>query len=191
MQYLRIVVVCVVLATSAAWASCRTAFAAGTAPQRAAADSHQHDFDFEWGTPWKAHLLRLRHRLAGSHDWIEYDGTLTIHKLWNGKGNISELEVGNATSHIEGGALHLYDPKAHQWSVTYVSSDADTLGVPAIGRFEHGRGVFHDRETDHGRPVIDRWYFTNISPHHFDFEQAFSADGGKTWETNLIIKYTR
>jgi hypothetical protein len=174
---LRVIAVCGVLAASSAGAA-------------QAADPHQHDFDFEWGS-WKAHLRLLPHRFAGSHAWIDYYGTLVVHKLWAGKANISELEVSNANSRIEGGALHLYNPQTHQWSVAFASSDSGVLGVPNVGRFEHGRGVFYDRELYHGRSIVDRWLFTNISRHTFDFEQAFSTDNGATWETNLVINYTR
>jgi len=190
MNYLRIMGICAVLAASSLGISLSPAVAADATANAAAADPHQHDFDFEWGT-WKAHLRLLAHRFVGSHDWIDYHGTLVVHKLWNGKANISELEVSNAKSRIEGGALHLYNPQTHQWNVTFASSDAGELGVPNVGRFKNGRGVFYDRELYHGRPILDRWYFTNMSPHSFDFEQAFSADNGKTWEPNLIINYTR
>ena len=160
------------------------------AAQAKGADSHQHDFDFEWGT-WNAHLRLLAHRFAGSHDWVDYHGTLVVHKLWNGKANISELEVSNSRSRIEGGALHLYDPQTQQWSVTFASSDTGTLGVSNVGRFEHGRGTFYDHELYRGRLILDRWLFSNVTAHAFHFEQAFSRDNGKTWETNLVIDYTR
>lgn len=178
MKFLRFTAVCLGFAAASALGS------------SAAPDPHQHDFDFEWGT-WNAHLQLLPHKFVGSHDWVDYHGTLAVHKIWNGKANISELEVSNAKSRIEGGALHLYDPQTHQWSVIFASSDTGKLGVPNVGRFQNGRGVFYDREIYRGTPILDRWLFTNISTRAFHFEQAFSRDDGKTWETNLIIDYTR
>ena len=52
----------------------------------------QHDFDFEIGT-WKTHLRRLLHPLSGSTTWVEYDGTSTVRKVWQGRANLLELEV--------------------------------------------------------------------------------------------------
>jgi hypothetical protein len=155
-------------------------------------DPHYHDFDFEFGPTWAANLRLLNQRLVGSHTWVVYHGTLISHPLWNGRGNVSELDVSNpAHGKIVGGALHLYNPDTHEWSVWFANEASGTLGVPSVGRFENGRGVLYDREPYHGRTVYVRQVFSNMSAHTFDFEQAFSADNGKTWETNLIIRYTR
>jgi hypothetical protein len=154
-------------------------------------DPHWHDFDFEFGPTWTAHMHRLAERLAHSHTWIDYRGTLVAHKLWNGRGNMSELVVTSGSSQIVGGALHLYDPQARVWSVWFANAATGTLGVPSVGRFENGRGLFYDREPYRGRMVLVRQQFTNVSPHTFDLHQAFSPDNGKTWEENLVINYTR
>lgn len=153
-------------------------------------DPHWHDFDFEFGS-WKADLRLLAHRLVGSHEWIDYRGTLVVHPLFHGKGNMSDLEVRNATSSIVGGALHLYNPETREWSVWFANAANGTLGIPGVGRFQNGRGVLYDHEVYHGRPIYVRQAFSNISAHTFDYEQAFSVDNGKAWETNLIINYTR
>ncbi|HEY1975236.1 MAG TPA: hypothetical protein VGG89_01655 [Candidatus Baltobacteraceae bacterium] len=156
-----------------------------------ATDPHVHDFDFEFGPTWTAHLRLLGHRLAGAHDWIDFHGTLLTHKLWSGQGNMSELVVSNGKSNIVGGALHLYNPDTRQWSVWFANAITGTLGVPSVGHFENGRGVLYDREVQGGRMVTVRQIFSNTSAHTFNFDQAFSADNGKTWETNLTIRYTR
>jgi hypothetical protein len=166
------------------------ASALATGQTMAAGDSHSHDFDFEFGS-WKADLRLLAHRLVGSHEWIDYHGTLVVHPLFYGKGNMSDLEVSNATSSIHGGALHLYNPDTHEWSVWFANAGNGTLGVPGVGRFENGRGVLYDHEVYHGRQIYVRQAFSDISAHAFHYEQAFSIDDGKTWETNLIINYTR
>ena len=104
---------------------------------------------------------------------------------------MSDLEVSNATSSIRGGALHLYNSETHEWSVWFANAANGTLGVPGVGRFENGRGVLYDHERYHGRPIYVRQAFSGISAHTFHYEQAFSVDDGNTWETNLIIDYTR
>ncbi len=150
----------------------------------------QHDFDFEFGT-WQAHLKRLVHPLSGSDTWVEYDGTSVVRKIWDGRANLGELEVGNANSHIEGLTLRLYHPQSHQWSLYWANSKDGSLAVPTIGQFKNGRGEFFDQEDFDGRSIFVRFIFSDITPTSFRTEQAFSADGGKTWETNWIGTFTR
>jgi hypothetical protein len=149
-----------------------------------------HDFDFEIGT-WKTHLRVLQHPLTGSTKWIELNGTSVVRKVWNGRANLVELEVDGANGHIEGLSLRLYDPVAHQWSLNFANAKVGSLGVPTIGEFKNGRGEFYDREPVNGRMILVRNVFSDIKANSCHFEQAFSDDGGKTWETNWIADDVR
>ncbi len=144
-----------------------------------------HDFDFEIGT-WKTHVSRLVHPLSGSQTWAQYDGTTVVRKIWDGKANLVELEVDGAQGHLELLSLRLYNPETHQWSLNVTSSHSGVLGVPTIGAFEHGRAEFYDQEPFNDRAILVRFVISPINPNSCHFEQAFSADGGKTWEVNWI-----
>ena len=150
----------------------------------------QHDFDFEIGT-WHTHLKRLTHPLTGSSTWVEYDGTTTVQKVWDGRANLVELEADGPSGHIEALNLRLYNPDAHQWSLNFANSRAGTLGQPTIGEFKNGVGEFYDQETLNGRAIFVRFVIRQITPDLCRFEQAFSADGGKTWEVNWIATDSR
>jgi hypothetical protein len=150
----------------------------------------QHDFDFNFGT-WKMHISRLEHPLSGSTSWVEYDGESVVSKVWEGAASLLQLEASGSRGHIEGAGLRLYDPKAHQWSLNWASSADGVLGRPMIGEFINGRGDFFDQELFNGRTIMVRNSFSEITPDSSRFEQAFSADGGKTWETNWIMTFTR
>lgn len=150
----------------------------------------QHDFDFEIGT-WKTHLKRLVHPLSGSREWVTYDGTTVVRKVWNGRANLVELEVDGKTGHLEFLSLRLYNPQAHQWSLNVASSKSGSLGVPTIGEFRDGRGEFIDQEAYDGRMILVRFVISDITPDSCRFEQSFSDDGGKTWELNWIATDTR
>jgi hypothetical protein len=150
----------------------------------------QHDFDFEIGT-WKTHLRRLVHPLTGSTTWIEYEGTSVVRKVWNGRANLLELVAEGAAGHFEGLSLRLYNPESHQWSLNFANSNSGTLSQPTIGEFKNGRGEFFDQETLNGRAILVRFVISDITPNSCRFEQAFSEDGGKTWETNWIATDTR
>jgi hypothetical protein len=158
--------------------------------QSSAEQDGQHDFDFEIGS-WNIHLSRLQDRLAGSTTWVDFDGTSVTRKVWNGRANLEECETDSSQGHIEGLTLRLYNPQSHQWSIYWANGKDGILAQPMIGEFKNGRGEFFDQEPWKGRAVYVRfiWSDTNTkSPH---FEQAFSDDGGKTWEVNWITNQTR
>ena len=159
----------------------------GDSPQTAAAHDGQHDFDFEIGK-WKAHVKRLNHRLVGSKDWEEYDGTVVTTPFMEGKGNLSEMNVDSATSHthIQIIAVRLYNPTSRQWSIYGASSKTGVFDPPQIGQFEGNHGEFYASDMYEGRAIYIRYVWQNVNPTTTHFEQAFSADGGKTWEVNWI-----
>jgi hypothetical protein len=161
----------------------------GTQPAAMEKDG-QHDFDFETGT-WKTHLRRLVHPLTGSTTWVEMDGTSVVRKIWNGRANLLELEVDGGGHHLEGLSLRLYKPESHQWSLNFANSGDGTLSQPTIGGFQDGRGEFFDQEMLNGRAIFVRFVISDITPNSCRFEQAFSTDGGKTWEVNWIATDTR
>ena len=150
----------------------------------------QHDFDFEIGT-WKTRLKRLLHPLTGSTTWVEYEGTTVVRKVWNGRANLVELDVTGAAGRIEGLSLRLYNPETRQWSLNFSNSASGTLSQPTIGEFKNGRGEFYDQETLNGRAIFVRFVISDITENSCRFEQAFSDDGGKTWEVNWIATDTR
>ena len=154
------------------------------------AENGQHDFDFNIGT-WKTHVSRLLHPLSGSTTWTEYDGISVVRKIWNGRANLLELEVDGPAGHIEGLGLRLYNPESHQWSLNWSNSQDGIMTKPMIGEFKDGRGEFFDQEEFNGRAIFVRNRFIDITRDSSRFEQAFSNDGGKTWETNWIMTFTR
>jgi hypothetical protein len=150
----------------------------------------QRDFDFEIGS-WRTHISRLLHPLSGSSTWVEYQGTSVVRKVWNGRANLLELEVAGPSGNIEALSLRLYNPESHQWSLNFSNSSVGTLSQPTVGEFRNGRGEFFDQETIGGRAVLVRFVITGITADSCHFEQAFSVDGGATWEVNWIATDTR
>jgi hypothetical protein len=151
---------------------------------------HQHDFDFEFGS-WKAHL-RVRQRLSNEDTWTELDGTSVVRKIWDGRGNAGELEVGNASAHIEGLTLRLYNPRTQQWNIYWSNAkDGAISGPPMFGQFNNGRGEFFGTDTSNGATIYARFVFSDVTPTSFKLEQSFSADGGRTWVANWVATFTR
>ncbi len=160
-------------------------------PQAAPLRDGQHDFDFEFGT-WDVRLRRLVDPLSGSDEWVECSGLSTVRKVWNGRANLGELEVDCPGAHIQGLSFRLYQPATRQWQIRWATSADGELGPPMIGGFDaEGRGEFYNQETFRGRAVYVRFIFSDIARDSFRIEQAFSVDGGTTWETNWITTFTR
>ena len=151
----------------------------------------QHDFDFYIGT-WKLHNRRLRNPLTGSNNWVEFEGTSVAHKVWGGRANMDETEFDDPAGHIQGLTVRLYDPSTRLWSIYWANSRKGNIALPpTVGRFVDGRGEFYDFEIYEGKAVLVRYLWMNIKPESNRWEQAFSQDGGKTWETNWTIDSER
>jgi hypothetical protein len=150
----------------------------------------RHDFDFEFGD-WTMRLSRRVKPLTGSNTWVQYEGSSIVRKVWNGAANLGEIELDGPGGHIEGLTLRVYNPDAKQWNVHFANSASGVLGEAMVGGFRDGRGEFYDQETYDGRAIFVRFVFSDITPTSFKFEQAFSADGGKTWEANWVSTFTR
>jgi len=151
----------------------------------------QHDFDFQIGK-WKLQVRKLKEPLHDSRTWIELTGSSIVRPLWNGRAQLEELELDSATAgHFSGMTVRLYSPTARQWSLHWANQKVGRFDVPAVGGFKDGRGEFYDQDVYEGRAILVRLVWSNITPRSAHIEQAFSADGGKTWEVNWIADQTR
>jgi hypothetical protein len=150
----------------------------------------QHDFDFEIGS-WTTDLSRLVSPLSGSTEWAEYRGTSEVRAIWDGAANLVELDVTGPTGRIQALSLRLYDPGSRTWSLHVASVHGGGISPPMVGHFAEGRGEFHSAEELDGRPILVRFVISDITPTSCRFEQAFSDDGGASWQTNWIAVDTR
>jgi hypothetical protein len=164
----------------------------GGAPAVAEERDGQHDFDFEFGR-WKGHNRRLLKPLTGSNTWVEFDSTVIAKPIWDGRANMDELEADTPSGHMEGLTVRTYNTKTHQWSIYWANQAAGVMALPAtVGKFRaDGHGDFFDQEEINGQSVIVRFRWTVKNHDTARWEQAFSADGGTTWETNWIADFTR
>jgi hypothetical protein len=159
-------------------------------PAKMSARDGQHDFDFNFGV-WNTHIKRILDPLSGATHSIELNGTVTVRKVWDGRGQLEEIETDGPNGHWEGLTLFLYNPEAHQWSQTFANGKAGILTSPLIGAFTHGRGELFAQETLDGRTVLVRGVWSDITPDSHHFEQSYSDDGGRTWSPAFIANLTR
>ncbi|MGB8862349.1 MAG: hypothetical protein WCC60_24050 [Ilumatobacteraceae bacterium] len=145
------------------------------------------DFDFLAGR-WIVHNRRLRVRHAASQDWDEFEATSRFWTLLDGVANVDELDC--ATRGFKGMSLRTLDRTSGRWSIYWVSSTEGRLLPPVHGGFIADRGEFFGDDMDGDLPVIARFIWT-VRPDAPRWEQAFSTDGGTTWETNWIMEFRR
>ena len=161
--------------------------AAAQAPGVPARDGSR-DFDFVIGH-WNVHLRKLMHPLAGSNEWVEYEGTSVMTKIWDGRANMEEFKVTSLDKrlHMDAQTLRLYNPETHQWSIYLAYAATGKLPMPpTVGSFKDGRGEFYDAEDFDGRAIIVRYVWTQPTPTTARLEQSFSPDWGRSWEVNWI-----
>jgi hypothetical protein len=144
-----------------------------------------HDFDFFVGK-WQTHSRKLKERLTGSHDWEEFDGTIRSFKLMTGLANVDDTEFDMPEGIYRGVAPRAYDPKTGLWAIWWIDgrNPHGALDPPVKGRFVHGVGTFYADDTLRGKPIKVRFVWSDITPTSARWEQAYSGDGGKTWEVN-------
>ncbi|MBS1730428.1 MAG: hypothetical protein JSS67_06580 [Bacteroidetes bacterium] len=150
----------------------------------------QNDFDFEIGE-WKTQLKVLSKPLSGSTSWEEFEGITTVTKVWNGQANLVELSADGPSGQIIALSLRLYNPQSRQWSLNFSRLNSGKMAIPSIGEFKNGRGEFYNQEIFNGRSIFVRFIISDITKNTCRFEQAYSEDGGKTWEVNWIALDTR
>lgn len=149
------------------------------------------DFDFQFGT-WSIRNRRLDRRLSDCRDWTEFQSACTTRSILGGHGNIEENDVGLPSGSYRAVALRAFDPATGLWAIWWLDGRAPhALDVPVKGRFEGSIGTFLADDTLDGQPIRVRFTWNKTDADAPTWEQAFSADGGATWETNWVMRFTR
>jgi hypothetical protein len=152
--------------------------------------STARDFDFLMGS-WHVHNRRLRRRLAGSEKWEEFAATSVARPILDGRGNEEEYRT-NYDGGIVAMSFRFFDPVAHRWSIYWADSRrCGVLDPPVFGGFDGDIGIFEGDDSFEGRPIVVRFTWSRTTTLAPRWEQAFSDDGGTTWETNWVMDFTR
>ena len=148
----------------------------------------RRDFDFLQGR-WTVVHRRLKRRGAGCDDWDEFCGTTDCRVLLGGLCNVDENDM--PARGFQGLSFRTYDLERREWAIYWVNSTSGALQEPVFGRFEDGEGRFHGVDVDDGRPVQVVYRWTEITAQSAHWSQAFSYDGGRTWEVNWTMAFSR
>jgi len=153
--------------------------------------SSEHDFDFLIGS-WRVAHQRLRERLAGNDEWQEFDGTCTMHTLLDGRGNVDDNVLNLPGGAYRAVGLRSFDAATRQWAIWWLDArNPHIIDTPVVGSFEDGVGSFFADETFNGKPIRVRFRWSDTRTPTPHWEQAFSPDGGTTWEVNWKMRFVR
>jgi len=149
----------------------------------------KNNFDFLVGT-WDSTQRRLRRPLTGSDDWYDFPGHTKCWTVFDGNGNIDEVTF--PTLGFSGVTLRLYNAERDEWSLYWANSTRGLAVPPNVGRFDDtGVGTFLCEEIYEGTPIVCRYRWSHITDEAARWDQAFSTDGGCTWETNWVADFRR
>lgn len=176
------------LSASTAAATMLIPAAVTTSPGTATTGNGVHDFDFLHGH-WNVKHRRLKARGAGSKEWVEYTGTADTRPVLNGLCNVEEHRI--AGQDFGGIALRCYDMVTKKWAIYWVSQRDGLLQPPVHGAFQGPEGIFEGDDTFDGRPIKVRFLWNKGSGAAARWEQSFSFDSGKSWETNWVMDFQR
>jgi hypothetical protein len=142
------------------------------------------DFDFLTGE-W-----RIAHRSIVNGAWLEYTGEATVYAILAGVGSVEELRI--PARGFSGMGLRLLDVQTKVWSDFWVNAKSGVLTTPGqIGSFENGVGIFTSDYEEKGKTMKSAGIWDQITPKSCRWRQVTTADGGKTWEHNWIMHWTK
>lgn len=148
------------------------------------------DFGFFMGD-WRVRHRRLKRRLAGSTEWETFDGACTAQPILGGQGNIDDNVLDLPGGAYRALTLRLFDPAKGQWAIYWVDARNPGIEPPVFGRFEGGVGTFFGDDVFEGRPIKVRFIWSETASGSPHWAQAFSSDGGASWETNWTMRFVR
>lgn len=180
-----------VLSVLSAGATAASIDIAAVSPDDIPARDGARDFDFLFGGRWRIDNHRLVGRLQGSTTWEDFTALGVCEPLAGGIGNVDTFTTDHWPG-FAGATLRFYDPKRQEWSLYWVDNRTGVLQPPVVGRWDGaGTGVFDGDDVLDGRPIRVRFLWKKHSDDHATWAQAFSGDGGRSWETNWTMDLRR
>jgi hypothetical protein len=147
-----------------------------------------NDFAFFYGR-WRVINRRLTQRLQGSDAWETFEAEQRCVPLMDGIGNTDEMR--SLSGDIIGISIRLFNLQARTWSIYWVSPRDGVLQPPVVGSFTNKVGVFIGADTFAGAPITVRYTWSRTDTPAPRWEQEFSSDGGRTWEKNWVMDFSR
>jgi hypothetical protein len=152
----------------------------------ASSTSSKKDFDFFEGK-WNLQNKKLKSRLAGCNEWLEFESTQEMYKVLNGAGNIDNFLATFDGEPFEGMTVRLFNPKTKLWSIYWADSNEGKLDPPVVGSFENKVGHFFTKDIFNNKDIVVVFRWDARNENNPVWSQAFSEDCGETWEWNWYM----
>ena len=170
---------------AAALAACASPI--GAAPVR----DGLHDVDFNLGK-WHTSIRRYADPFSAPSHFASLEGTVTVRPVWNGKALLEEIEADGPNGHWQGLTLFLYNPQSGQWSQNYANAAQGHFEAAATIGEQRGRDIeLYSTDTAGGRAILVKGLWSEIEPDSHRYTEAYSDDGGRTWQTAFDARLTR
>lgn len=147
-----------------------------------------HDFCFLNGE-WTVTHRKLRQRLRDCTEWETIVGGCRHDSWCDGVVSVDEFDFSAAKT--KGCSIRNLDVAAKRWTIRWTTSRTGTLLPPVHGGFDGDRGEFYGTDVEGETPVLARFVWSGRVTGSPRWEQAFSTDGGRTWETNWIMEFAK
>jgi len=170
-----------------------TLLAAGVSLPSIAGATSEHQQDWQWllGN-WDVWHVRLKDRLVGSTEWQEFAGKSAFWRTLGGLGNVDDNSLDLPAGVYRGLSIRAFDPATNTWAIWWLDGrNPEHIDPPVRGAFRGDEGEFTGTDTYKGTPVTVRFRWHEVHGKRPHWDQAFSTDGGKTWEINWRNYFTR
>ena len=155
------------------------------------AAAHEQDWDWLLGS-WDVFHSRLKDRLVGSNEWQEFSGKSAFWTTMRGLGNVDDNSLQLPAGDYRGLSIRAFDPVTGSWAIWWLDGrNPERIDPPVRGGFKGDEGEFIGTDTYKGTPVTVRFRWHEVRSKRPWWDQAFSTDGGKTWEINWRNYFTR
>lgn len=144
------------------------------------------DFDFLTGN-W--HIRHKKLKAGTKDDWQDFESGATVFRVLDGMGSIEELR--NADGTYMGMGVRMWLPEKKKWADHWTSAGNGVVNAPQLGRFVDGEGVFISKQDVDGIAWQYRGVWDKITSQSCRWHQSASKDGGKSWDWNWWMEWTR
>jgi hypothetical protein len=153
--------------------------------------SRQTDFDFLVGN-WEVRNIRLKDRLVGSDEWIEFSGRLgDSRKLLDGLAMMDQMKTELGGEYFEGASLRIFNPATELWTIYWMDTGHPEIKEQVKGGFSDGVGEFYGEELFEGKLMKLRFLWSDITASSARWEQAYFDEARDEWETNWVMEFKR
>ena len=142
--------------------------------------------------------MLFRSILENDDRWESFHAESHVRPLPAGVGNRDDYVAPGWRPDYVGVTVRVFSPWTQQWSLYWTNNHGAGLDPatglflpPVVGGFRGDTGIFEGDDTWDGRPIRCRYTWRRVDADHARWEQAFSPDAGRTWETNWTMDLKR